>query len=152
MARNYGNDEKSALQAKTDAQKIAFAPIMFQAAKALRDFGILSFLRKEKDGKSVEEIARKAGISDYGALVLLEAGLSMEMIMVKEDKYFLTKTGYFMIADQLTRVNMDFTNDVNYKGSNYSLQYFANGDRLVGTYHQAMMGQNFEVEFVRKAE
>jgi len=116
MSRNYGNDDKSALQAKTDAQKIAFAPIMFQAAKALRDFGILSFLRKEKTGKTVKEIAEKAGISEYGALVLLEAGLSLEMIMVKDDLYFLTKTGYFMIADKLTRVNTDFTNDVNYKG------------------------------------
>lgn len=116
MARNYGNDEKSALQAKTDAQKIAFAPIMFQAAKALRDFGVLSFLRKNKDGKTVSEIAIHAKISEYGALVILEAGLSMEMIYVKDDKYFLTKTGYFMIADKLTRVNMDFTHDVNYKG------------------------------------
>jgi hypothetical protein len=42
--------------------------------------------------------------------------------------------------------------DVNYKGSNYSLKYFDNGDRLVGNYYQAMMGQNFEVEFERKAE
>ena len=65
--------------------------------------------------KTVEEIADRAGISRYGALVLLEAGLSLEMIMVKDDKYFITKTGYFMIADQLTRVNTDFTNDVNYK-------------------------------------
>ncbi len=116
MARNYGNDNKSALQAKTDAQKIAFAPIMFQAAKALRDFGILTFLRKNKNGKTVTEIADKAEISEYGALVLLEAGLSLEMILVKDDKYYLTKTGYFMIADKLTRVNTDFTQDVNYKG------------------------------------
>ena len=121
MARNYGNDDKSALQAKTDAQKIAFAPIMFQAAKALRDFGILSFLRKEKNGKTVKEIAEKANISEYGALVLLEAGLSLEMVYVKDDKYFLTKTGYFMLADKLTRVNTDFTHDVNYKGF-YHLQ------------------------------
>ena len=42
MARNYGDDNKSALDAKSDAQKIAFAPIMFQAAKALRDLRILS--------------------------------------------------------------------------------------------------------------
>ncbi|MCD4791869.1 MAG: methyltransferase domain-containing protein [Bacteroidales bacterium] len=121
MAKNYGNDDKSALQAKTDAQKIAFAPIMFQAAKALRDFGILSFLRKNKDGKTTEEIAQEAKISNYGATVLLEAGLSLEMIMLKDGKYFLTKTGYFIIADKLTRVNMDFTHDVNYKGF-YHLQ------------------------------
>lgn len=121
MARNYGNDEKSALQAKSDAQKIAFAPIMFQAAKALRDFGILSFLRKHKGGKTAGEIARNSGISEYGALVLLEAGLSLEMIMVKDNKFYLTKTGYFICVDQLTRVNMDFTHDVNYKGF-YHLQ------------------------------
>ncbi len=116
MARNYGNDEKSALQAKTDAQKIAFAPIMFQAAKALRDFGVLTFLRKNKTGNTVKEIADFAKLSEYSTLVILEAGLSLEMIYVKDDKYFLTKTGYFMIADKLTRVNMNFTHDVNYKG------------------------------------
>jgi hypothetical protein len=135
MPRNYGNDNKSALQAKTDAQKIAFAPIMFQAAKALRDFGILSFLRKEKDGKTVKEIAEKAEISEYGALVLLEAGLSMEMIMVQDDKYFLTKTGYFMIADQLTRVNMDFTHDVNYKGF-FHLQEAVKTGKPAGLHHE----------------
>ncbi|MEN8224527.1 MAG: class I SAM-dependent methyltransferase [Bacteroidota bacterium] len=116
MARNFGNDDKSALQAKSDAQKIAFAPIMFQAAKVLRDLKILSFLRKHKDGKTLKEIAAYASISEYGALVLLEAGLSLEMIMVEDDKYFLTKTGYFVGVDQLSRVNMDFTHDVNYKG------------------------------------
>ncbi|MCK5765825.1 MAG: methyltransferase domain-containing protein [Bacteroidales bacterium] len=116
MARNYGDDNKSALQAKSDAQKIAFAPIMFQAAKALRDFRILSYLRKNKEGGTLEEIANHAGISEYGTLVLLEAGLSMEMVMVKDDKYYLTKTGYFLNVDQLTRVNLDFTHDVNYKG------------------------------------
>jgi hypothetical protein len=116
MPRNYGNDEKSALQAKTDAQKIAFGPIMFQAAKALRDLKILSYLRNHKNGCSLQEVAESAGISEYGALVLLEAGLSLEMVMVKDDRYFLTKTGYFVCVDQLTRVNMDFTHDVNYKG------------------------------------
>ena len=115
MSRQYGNDNKSALQAKIDAQKIAFAPIMFQAAKVLRDLKILSFLRKNKDGRTVEEIAEFSGISEYGALVLLEAGLSLEIIMVDDNKYFLTKTGYFVNVDQLTRVNMDFSHDVNYK-------------------------------------
>ena len=115
MARNYGNDKKSALQAKSDAQKIAFAPIMFQAAKLLRDLKILSYLRSNKEGKTIGEIAEYANISKYGTLVLLEAGLSLEMVMVKDDKYYLTKTGYFINVDQLTRVNMDFTHDVNYK-------------------------------------
>ncbi len=121
MPRNYGNDDRSALEAKSNAQKIAFAPIMFQAAKGLRDLKILSYLRRHKDGSSLEEIAKHAGISEYGALVLLEAGLSLEMIMVKDDLYYLTKTGYFVNVDQLTRANMDFSHDVNYKAF-YHLQ------------------------------
>ena len=48
MSFTYGSDKKSAVQAKHDAQKIAFAPIMFQAAKALRDLGILKYLMDKK--------------------------------------------------------------------------------------------------------
>lgn len=135
MARNYGDDNKSALDAKSDAQKIAFAPIMFQAAKALRDLKILSFLRKHKEGSTLEEIASHAQISEYGALVLLEAGLSLEMIMVKDDKYYLTKTGYFLGVDQLTRVNMDFSHDVNYKGF-YHLQEAIKEGKPSGLHHE----------------
>ena len=50
MALNYGSDKKSALQAMYDAQKIAFAPIMFQAAKSLRDLDILATLKAHKKG------------------------------------------------------------------------------------------------------
>jgi hypothetical protein len=135
MARNYGDDNKSALQAKSDAQKIAFAPIMFQAARALRDLKILSFLRRKKEGASVEEIAAHAKISEYGALVLLEAGLSLEMVLVDNDQYFLTKTGYFVSADQLTRVNMDFSHEVNYKAF-YHLQEAIKEGKPSGLHHE----------------
>lgn len=114
--RNYGNDKKSALNAKTDAQKIAFAPIMFQAARALRDLEILSFLNGTSEGKTVTEISKGVNIPEYGVLVLLEAGLSMELVYVKDDKYYLTKTGFFLLTDELTKANMDFTQDVNYLG------------------------------------
>lgn len=116
---NYGDDKISALQAKYNAQKIAFAPIMFQAARALRNLGILELLMKDRSGISIEEIAQKLGLSIYGVKVLLEAGLSLEMVRVEDNKWHLTKTGYFLQFDQLTRVNMDFTHDVNYKGMFY---------------------------------
>ncbi len=131
MARNYGKDGKTAFQAKSDAQKIAFAPLMFQAAKALRDFNILAFLKKNKQGKRVEDIAKHAGISRYGARVLLEAGLSMELVYVKNDYYFITKTGFFISSDELTRVNMNFTHDVNYKAFFY-LQEAVLNEKPVG--------------------
>lgn len=117
MAYSYGNDEKSALQAKYDAQKIAFAPIMFQASKALRDLGILKYLLKNRSkGATIETIAKELKLSIYGVKVLLEAGISLEMVMAKEGLFYITKTGYFILSDELTKVNMDFTHDVNYLG------------------------------------
>lgn len=115
MSRNYGNDQKRAVTAKLDAQKIAWAPMMFQAAKALRDFGILKLLLENKDGLTSEVIAKKVNISNYGATVLLEAGLSLEMVYQVEGLFKLTKTGFFVESDPLTKANMDFAHDVNYE-------------------------------------
>ena len=117
MSYTYGSDKKSAVQAKHDAQKIAFAPIMFQAAKALRDLGILKYLIDKKNtNKDIESIAEHLKLSVYGVKVLLEAGLSLEMVLVEDEQWALSKTGYFILSDELTKVNMDFTNDVNYLG------------------------------------
>lgn len=39
--------------------------------------------------------------------------------------------------------------DVNYPGSTYSLDYQPQGDKLVGTYFQAVEKQTYQVEFSR---
>lgn len=115
--KNYGSDNKRAVQAKFDAQKIAFAPIMFQAARSLRNLGILDALEdNRKTGLTIVEAAEKCKVSVYGTKVLLEAGISLELVYVRDDKFFITKTGWFLIKDNLTKVNMDFTHDVNYLG------------------------------------
>ncbi len=115
--KDYGNDNKSALQAKFDAQKIAFGPIMFQAARALRNLGILQHLMKSRrKGATIEETSKALKLPEYGVKVLLEAAISLEMVMVRNDRFFITKTGYFLLSDKLTNVNMDFTHDVNYLG------------------------------------
>ena len=115
MSKDFGSDKKSALKAKFDASKIAFAPIMFQAAKALRDLGILEYLlRNRRKGADIKTIAESLKISIYGVKVLLEAGLSLEMVTLSNERFFITKTGYFILKDPMTRVNMDFTHDVNY--------------------------------------
>lgn len=116
MAWTYSSDKKRAVQAKFDAQKIAFGPIMFQAALALRNLGILDLVKNTEEGITIEAVAEKLKLSVYGVKVLLEAGLSMEIVRVENDRFHLTKTGWFLLCDELTRVNMDFTNDVNYLG------------------------------------
>ncbi|MBN1157904.1 MAG: methyltransferase domain-containing protein [Bacteroidales bacterium] len=116
MAMNYGSDKKSAVQAKFDAQKIAFGPVMFQAARALRDLDILKCVNESPEGITIAEVADRLELREYGVKVLLEAGLSLELVRVENDRFFLTKTGWHILNDTLTRVNMDFTNDVNYLG------------------------------------
>ncbi len=117
--KNYGSDNKSALEAKIDAQKLAFGPMMFQAVKALRDFKILDLLHHHDDGLTPQEISKKTDISIYGVKILLDAGLSAEVVMLKDNKYFLTKTGFYFIDDPMTTINLDFVHDVCYQGIFY---------------------------------
>jgi ubiquinone/menaquinone biosynthesis C-methylase UbiE len=125
---DYGNDKKSAVEAKFNAQKIAFGPIMFQAARCMRSLGILKTLHDHrKEGLNTSEVARNCGISRYGAKVLLEAGISMEMVYVRNNKFFLTKTGWYILNDPLTIVNVDFVHDVNYKGFFHLEESIKNG-------------------------
>lgn len=113
---NFGSDDRSAFEAITEAQKIAFGPVMFQAARALTKLGILKFLaEKGKTGAAPDEIAAATGVSIYGVEVLLDAGLSMGLAMLHDDCYILTKTGFFVLNDPMTRVNIDFIHDVCYE-------------------------------------
>lgn len=117
MKKDFGSDKISAVNAKFEAQKIAFGPIMFQAARLLRELGILEKLKDAREnGCTPEEIADSTKIGLYGVKVLLDAGLSMGMVRLKTEKYFLTKTGFFILTDELTRINFNFVHDVCYKG------------------------------------
>ncbi len=120
MKNFYDKDTKTAFQAKFEAQKIAFAPVVFQAAKTMRDLGILELLnRHAQKGLTAEEVAQQLDLSLYGAKVLLDMGLSIGLVWDNEGRYVLTKTGHFVAFDQMTRVNMDFINDVCYQGLFY---------------------------------
>jgi ubiquinone/menaquinone biosynthesis C-methylase UbiE len=72
-------------------------------------------------GLTAEAVAEKAGVSIYGAKVLLELALGMGVVKlvpeIKEERYVLSKTGWFLLEDDMTRVNMDFVNDICYQGA-----------------------------------
>jgi ubiquinone/menaquinone biosynthesis C-methylase UbiE len=117
MKKDYGNDKLSAVNAKFEAQKLAFAPMAFMAAKVLRDTGILNAIATNPDkGLKSQEIANQLHLSQYSAEVLLDAGLSAQLLYMRNEHYILTKTGHFILNDKLTRTNMDFVADVCYKG------------------------------------
>ena len=119
---DYYSDKMRAIDAKTKAQEIAFAPLAFQTVLALRNLGMLKSINDADDaGLSADAVADKAGVSLYGAKVLLEFALGMGVVKlvpeVKEERYVLSKTGWFLLEDDMTRVNMDFVNDICYKGA-----------------------------------
>lgn len=113
----YEQDSLSALDAITEAQRIAFAPMLFQTALCLRNAGVLSYLdRQGKHGATLADITEHSHINEYAASVLLDMGLSGRIITCKEGMYYLAKIGHYLLHDTMTRVNMDFTQDVCYQG------------------------------------
>ena len=111
----FETDRLSASEAIVRAQHIAFAPMVFQAARSLRTLGILALL-DQADGATADVIVARTGLSVYGVRVLLEAGLGIGLLMCSDGVYRLTKTGWFVLHDRMTIVNMDFAHDVCYEG------------------------------------
>jgi hypothetical protein len=113
----FSSDSRTAFEAKCEAQRIAFAPIMFQACRILRDSGILELIQhSNSEGATLEDVAAKASLPRYGVKVLLEAGLGIGLFSLTSGRFVLTKLGYFMLHDPMTRINMDVVHEICYRG------------------------------------
>ena len=116
IEKAYSQDNMSAREAQRLAEFIAFGPLVFQTSRLMLKFGLLDLLR---DGeKTHAQLVEATGLSDYAVKVLLEASLSIGTVKVDPatDLYSLSKTGWFLLMDPATRVNVDFNHDVNYEG------------------------------------
>ena len=88
----YEQDSLSALDAITEAQRIAFAPMLFQTALCLRNAGVLTWLDKQgKRGATLDEITENSTINEYAAsfasilapcIPKLPKGLNPKRIMI----------------------------------------------------------------------
>ena len=118
VKKRYTTDHLSALEAQRQAEFIAWAPVVFQASRLMVKFGILQLIEDAKDGLTREDIVQKTQLSDYAVKCLLEASLSIGLIIVDDttNKFSLTKTGWFLLNDHATSVNLTFNHDVNYMG------------------------------------
>ena len=92
--------------------------MVFQASRLMVKFGILDMLRDAPEGLTRQELCERTGLSDYAVKCLTEASLSIGTILVDPatDRFTLSKTGWFLLTDPATRVNLDFNHDVNYEG------------------------------------
>lgn len=111
-----GRRKRSMAEVRLEAQRLAMGPFAFQAVRALRDLGILSALY---DGgpRTLDALAEAVDVPRYGVTVLLEMGLSAGVVVRDEAQRFdITPVGILIDRDAMTRVNMDFTQDVCYRG------------------------------------
>lgn len=113
----FTTDSKTAYEAKAEAQRIAFAPVMFQACRVLRDSGILELVQRSgAKGMTLSEVVPKTALSRYAVKVLMEAGLGIGVFCFNEERFTVTKLGYFLLRDPMTRTNMDVVHHVFYRG------------------------------------
>lgn len=111
----YSKDNKTAIEAQRFANEIAFGPIVFQVSRLMIKFGILEML-DNKIGLSFDEIVEKSKLSKYAVKVLLESSLTIGIILLIDNNFVLSKSGWFLLHDEMIRVNIDFNHDVNYLG------------------------------------
>jgi len=107
----------SGLQAKEKAQFIAFAPVVFKVTLALRNLGILRAIETAADaGMTFDALKQRLDLSEYGLRVLVDGGVRIGLIRHQDQRFALSNTGYFVLNDPMTTVNLDFVNDVCYRG------------------------------------
>ena len=134
----FKTDNIRAVDAKFEAQKIAFAPMCYQAVRTMLELGMMQAINDAGDaGITRKELAEKAKISEYGAGVLCEMALGMNVIKLSQDseagsadkeKFVIGKIGWMLLEDDLTKVNFWFTNDICYEGAWKLKESIINGE------------------------
>jgi len=127
LEKKYTKDSARYLEAMRLANQIAFAPVVFQAARLMRKFGVFRMLADAKEGLTMSEIAEQAHITPYAAKVLLEASLTAGTVSCSADRFTLNKAGWFLLTDPIVGVNMDLSHDVLYKGMFHLEEALLNG-------------------------
>lgn len=109
----------NAAEALEEAHRIAFAPFVFQASVSLKKLGILDYIfdLRNAGGPTLEQISETLSVSEYGVGVLLEIAQTSNIVSKNiKDQYELTKVGYFLNFNPTATINLNFTNDICYKG------------------------------------
>ena len=114
---NFSPDKQSAFAARFEAQKIAFGPVVFHCVRYAWKRGMLAELAQAGDaGRSIAELASTGNWREYALKIALESCLSAGVVRLVAGQYQLDKSGYCLLSDAITQVNMDFVHDVCYQG------------------------------------
>lgn len=118
LVERYTKELLSAREAQRLAEFIAWGPVVFQVSRLMIKFGLLDMIRDSEIGLTQEDIVSRTTLSAYAIKCLLEASLSIGLVHVdtETNRFCLSKTGWFLLNDPATRVNINFNHDVNYLG------------------------------------
>ena len=127
LEKRYTKDPFKAFDAQRLAHEIAFAPVMFQVARLMKELGIFQLLCDAKEGLTMDEVVEKTNLSRYAVQVLLESSLTVGTVLCADDRYVLSKVGWFLLTDPLIAVNMQFMHEVEYLGLHRMEEALLNG-------------------------
>lgn len=109
----------------TQAQKIIFAPMVFQAIGTLLDLGILKSL--DENPKSVTELMNTLNLDEYTVTTLLEVGAVADVISQnKNNEFCITQIGKTFLYDKMAIVNFNFIRHCCYLGASELTNSFKN--------------------------
>ena len=78
---------EAAPNARFEAQKLAFGPVVFQCVRIALKWGLLESIYRAKNGCTLAELATANQRSEYAISVLLESCLSAGVLSSKEHRY-----------------------------------------------------------------
>jgi len=132
LNKKFSSDRQSAFEARFEAQKIAFAPVVFQCVRFAWKRGMLQAIADAGDtGLSVDQLAATGRWTPYALKVVLETCLSAGVVYLTEGRYALDKAGFVVLTDPITQVNIDFNHDVCYQAL-FSLDASLDAEKPLG--------------------
>lgn len=118
--------KQSVIEALTEAQKIAFSPLSFNAIAALINLGILKLIDEKSECSFV--IKEKLNLSEYTVNTLLEVAEALGLVISEEEVFTITELGKMFLYDDMTVANFNFVKDVCYKGAEKLTDSFIKGE------------------------
>lgn len=118
---------RSAVDARSRAQQIAFGPIIFYATVVMRNTGLLTALSTSDQGLDKAELSSKSGLTEYAVSVLMDLAADAEIVLRDGERWRLADAGYFLMDDPMTEVNINFIRDICYKALPFLEQSLVEG-------------------------
>lgn len=117
VEKDFAEDRMGAYEAQRTAHWISQGPVIFQVAHFMVKSGLLEKVSDSGvKGLTIDEAAAACSLPRYGVQVLFESSLTMGILLYREGRFYCSKAGWFLLNDEMVRVDMDFNHDVNYIG------------------------------------